>query len=170
MCIRDRVNIGFNTLCGELFNRLQALGAHWDFDDYVFMDFGKLKSFLNHFRSFKGDDFRRNWTVDNFGNLFDDLNKIPALFCNQGRIGGDAADNAKIVGFSNVVYIRGINEQFQSGDILSSGEFIKLRRSAQVSQKQRLSSREVIWPGRNRRPARACAGSACPEAPAAWGW
>ena len=60
------------------------------------------------------DSLAADGAVHDRGDLFDDLCEIPALFCDQGRIGGNAADNAHIIGFFDVFYIGCVNKKFHS--------------------------------------------------------
>ena len=50
--------------------------------------------------------------IYNAGNLFDNLIKITAFFCNQRRVCGNATDNTHIIRFTDLINIRGINKKF----------------------------------------------------------
>ena len=50
-------------------------------------------------------------SVYNRRNLLDYLFKIASFLGNQRRIGGDAADNSHIVGFSDLIYIGCVNKK-----------------------------------------------------------
>ena len=53
-----------------------------------------------------------NRSIYNAGDLFDNLIKITAFFCNQRRVCGNATDNTHIIRFTDLINIRGINKKF----------------------------------------------------------
>ena len=48
------------------------------------------------------------------GDLFDDLFEVTSFFCDQGRVGGNAADYAHVVCLFDVCYIRSVDKKLHA--------------------------------------------------------
>ena len=77
------------------------------------MDGRDLPAFPNHSLRVSGGGFHlaADGAVHDGGDLRDHLLKIPSLFRDQGRICGNAADNAHVIRFSDLVYICCVNKK-----------------------------------------------------------
>ena len=76
------------------------------------MNGGQLAPLADHPRGVEGDHLRRNRTVDDTGNLADHLAEVSAALGNQGRVGGDAVDQAEIVGGADFADVGGVDKEF----------------------------------------------------------
>jgi hypothetical protein len=85
------------------------------------MDSCNFAAFLNHALGICGGRFHlaADWPIHNGGDFLDNLIEIPALFCNQRRICRYAANNAHIICFTDIFYIRCINKKFHNLSSLS---------------------------------------------------
>ena len=80
------------------------------------MDSGNLAAFLNHALCVNGGSLNlaADRSVHDVGDFLDDFGKVPSLFCNQGWIGGYAADDTHIIGLFDVLNISCVHKKFHS--------------------------------------------------------
>ena len=76
------------------------------------MNLGQLQGLFHHLGGFHRDDLGGNRSVNNRGDFGDNLLEVPALFGDEGGIGSHAADDAKVIGFADVVNVSGVDKKF----------------------------------------------------------
>ena len=113
VCSKDQCYVCFNAFCGQHFAGFQTFYCHRDLYNHVRMDRCDLSSFRDH--AFCVYSSRFYFTADrsvyNRSDLFDDLFKVSSLFCDQGRVCGNATDHAHVICFFDVFYFRGVDEK-----------------------------------------------------------
>ena len=118
----DQGAVGGDALGGQGLDGLQPLGGHGDLDDHVGgVDGVDLPALLHHGLGVLGGGLHLagDGAVHNGGDLPEGLGVVAALFCDQGGVGGDAADDAHVVCLADLVHIRGINKEFHGKKLLS---------------------------------------------------
>ena len=107
--------VGGNALGGQRLDGLQALSGHGDLDDHVLGVQG-IDGFAlsNHGFSVHGGGlyFAGNGAVHDGGDLCQGLGIIAAFLGNQTGVGGNTGNNAHVIGFTDLIYIRSINKKF----------------------------------------------------------
>jgi hypothetical protein len=92
-------------------DRLQALLGDRDLDDDVLVDLCQLARLAHHSLGVGCDDLCADGSVDDLGDLADHADKILALTRDQRGVGGNAADDAKVVCAADLLYVCGINKK-----------------------------------------------------------
>ena len=113
VCSKDQCYVCFNAFCGQHFAGFQTFYCHRDLYNHVRMDRCDLSSFRDHAFCVYGSRFyfTADRSVYNRSDLFDDLFKVSSLFCDQGRVCGNATDHAHVICFFDVFYFRGVDEK-----------------------------------------------------------
>lgn len=103
----DERHIDFDAFGGQGMTRLESFHGHRNLDDHILVDLGDLASFADHAFGVGGGrfDFAADGAVDDGGDLGYDLLEIAPFFGDEGRIGGDSANDAHVIGFPDVVHI-----------------------------------------------------------------
>ena len=112
----DERHIDFDAFCGQGVTCLEAFHGHRDLDDHVLVDPGDFAALADHAFGVGGRrlDFAADGSVDDGCDLGYDLLEVAAFFGDEGRVGGDAADDAHVVGFADVVHVGCVQEEFHS--------------------------------------------------------
>ena len=113
VCGEDQGYVCLDALCAQNFNSFESFYGHRDFNNHVWMDGCDLTAFFDHaFCIYCGSFYlAADRSVYDLGDLFDDLFEVTSFFCDQGRVGGNAADNAHVVCFFNVLYFCCVDEK-----------------------------------------------------------
>ncbi len=107
-------HVDFDALCGQRMAGFEALDGHRDLDHHVLVDSGDLTAFADHAFGIGGRGFHlaADGPVDDGGDFGDDLLEVAAFFGDEGGVGGDAADDAHVIGFADVIHIGRVEEEF----------------------------------------------------------
>ena len=113
---KDQRDVGLDAERGQSFGRLETLCAHGDLDDKVLaVDLlAKRLRLRNHGVRLQGNDLRADGTVDDFGDLLDDLDEIASLARDERGVGGHAADHAQFGGAADLLGVGGINKKLHN--------------------------------------------------------
>ena len=103
----DERHIDFDAFGSQGMTRLESFHGHRNLDDHILVDFGNLAPFADHAFGVGGGrlDFAADGAVDDGSDLGYDLFEIASFFGDEGRIGGDSANDAHVIGFPDVVHI-----------------------------------------------------------------
>ena len=103
----DEGHVDFDAFGGQGVTSLEAFHRHRNLDDHVLVDAGDFAAFADHAFSIGGGrfDFAADGAVDDGCDFGYDLFEVAAFFGDEGGIGGDAADDAHVVGFADIIHI-----------------------------------------------------------------
>ena len=107
--------VGGDALGGQHLDGLQALGGHGNLDDHVLgVDGVDGAALFDHALGIHGGglDLTGDGAVDDGADLLQGLSVVAALLGDQAGVGGDAADDAHLVGLADFLHVGGIQEQF----------------------------------------------------------
>ena len=106
-------HVGANASVGKGLDQLDAWFNERHLDDYLLVPAVNLQRLLEHVFVVRGHDFSADRASgDELTNLEDGFLKALSALSDQGRVGGDAIQNAPISGFTYFFNVSGIDEQF----------------------------------------------------------
>src|SRR4029434_7695467 len=82
------------------------------FDDDVLVEFREMSPLIDHARAVRTDSFRANRTIDQGADLQQLILKGIAFLRDQGRVRGDAIQDAGTGNLANFIEIRCIEKEF----------------------------------------------------------
>ena len=111
---KNQRHVDFDAFGGQRMASFEALDGHGDLDHHVLVDLGDLAAFPDHAFGIGGRGFHlaADRAVDDGSDFGDDLLEVAAFFGDERGVGGDAADDAHVIGLADVIHIGCVEEKF----------------------------------------------------------